>query len=584
MKKALFLLLLLTLLCGCSAPMAEPSTLPYTQRTQLTENELWYRLLDENGNVVSDMAYNRIRLTENFAVCYFKKDDIEQVRVLDYSGKQLGTDYDSVKQINYKDTAFLGKTYYAAVSGGNDNPRTYILNEYGEPAVDLPFNSYRFSPKGSDYNDGYDALYATVYGTKLCYEIADGDFVLRYRNIAGAFGTSVLDAKRTIYYRDTYEPSYGIRWNPYFEDIYSSTEIPFENRFILGEGNPQDISEYMQTLADENKNVLAKYSRIWFKLFYNGTYIGVAYAAPESAAECTDSDGSAPAPGYVFIDRDGKAVSPVYSQLSLPENGDIFTISSPDNEITATTGDKSEVTFSASKYTLREPTTFYLGTVEGIEVYMKIRRTGGTRPDLVYHFDGELNEIAEVPETEYTIVDKSGKKLITHPFYDFRFWEEGHPGSYEIYETPGIVGCYKGNEYIYKFVDGKFQLTYCGEAGTSKVSYDPAPDYVHTRYTYAAFETSYGLNDKEGNVIFEPIFSYITRAPLPGRFTAAINNIAREDGMQCCDTLFDENKNILCQYNSIVSMCCMTAHTSVWLHILVLTVRVMFCVTKTAKC
>lgn len=70
MKKALFLLLLLllTLLCGCSTSMAEPSALPYTQRTQLTENELWYRLLDENGNVVSDMAYNRIRLTENFAV------------------------------------------------------------------------------------------------------------------------------------------------------------------------------------------------------------------------------------------------------------------------------------------------------------------------------------------------------------------------------------------------------------------------------------------------------------------------------------------------------------------------------------
>lgn len=556
MKKALFLLLLLllTLLCGCSAPMAEPSALPYTQRTQLTENELWYHLLDENGNVVSDMAYNRIRLTENFAVCYFKNDGIEQVRVLDYSGKQLGMDYDSVKQINYKDTAFLGKTYYAAKYSDlhrRDYQMTYILNEYGEPAVDLPLSNYRFSPKGSDYNDGYDAFYATIYGTKLCYEIVNGDFVLRYRNIAGAFGTSVFGAKRTIYYRDTYEPSYGIRWNPYFEDIYSSTEIPFENRFILGEGNPQDISEYMQTLADENKNVLAKYSRIWFKLFYDGTYIGVAYAAPESAAECTDSDGNAPAPGYVFIDRDGKAVSPVYSQLSLPENGDIFTISSPDNEITATTGDKSEVTFSASKYTLREPTTFYLGTVEGIEVYMKIRRTGGTRPDLVYHFDGELNEITEVPETEYTIVDKNGKKLIDHPFYDFTFWEEGISGLFEIYETPGFVGCYKGNEYIYNFVDGKFQLTYYGEAGTSKVSYDPAPGYVHTRYTYAAFETHYGLNDKDGNVILKPIFSYIINAPLPGRFIAGTNNIAREDGYECCCTLFDENKNVLCQYNSI---------------------------------
>ena len=79
MKKtlSLSLLLLLTLLCGCSAPMVEPSALPYTQRTQLTENGLWYRLLDENGNVVSDMAYNRIRLTENFAVCYFKNDGIE---------------------------------------------------------------------------------------------------------------------------------------------------------------------------------------------------------------------------------------------------------------------------------------------------------------------------------------------------------------------------------------------------------------------------------------------------------------------------------------------------------------------------
>ena len=175
---------------------------------------------------------------------------------------------------------------------------------------------------------------------------------------------------------------------------------------------------------------------------------------------------------------------------------------------------------------------------------MKIRRTGGTRPDLVYHFDGELNEIAEVPETEYTIVDKNGKKLIDHPFYDFNFWEEGISGLFEIYETPGFVGCYKGNEYIYNFIDGKFQLTYCGEAGTSKVSYDPAPGYVHTRYTYAAFETHYGL-------ILEPIFSYIINAPLPGRFIAGTNNIAREDGYECCCTLFDENRNVLCQYNSI---------------------------------
>ena len=554
MKRLLPMLLLLMLLCGCEALSLAPSTLPYTQRTQQTENGLWYRLLDENGNIVSDMAYNRIRLTENFAICYFKKDGIEQVRILDYSGKQLGRDYDSVEQINYKDTAFLGKIYYAAKYSDlhrHSYQITYVLNEYGEPAVDLPLSSYRFSPKGSDHNDGYDAFYAALYGTKLCYEIIDGDFVFRYRNFAGTFGMSVFGAQRTIYYHDTYEPSYGIRWDPDFENIYSSTEIPFENRFLLGKGNPQDISEYTQTLADESQNVLAKYSRIRFKLFYDGTYIGIAYAAPESAAECIDSNGNAPEPGYVFIDRDGKAVSPVYPRLSLHENGDIFTVSSPDDKITATLGNKSKVVFSASKYTLHEPTTLYLGTVEGLEVYMKIRRTGGTRPDLLYHFDGEFNEIVEVPETEYTIVDKNDKKLIEHPFYDFNFWEEGIDGLFEIFETPGICGCYKGSEYIYNFIDGKFQLTSFGEAGALKVSYDPAPGYVHTQYTYAAFETHYGLNDKDGNVILEPIFSYIINAPFPGRFIAGTNNIAREDGMECYCTLFDENKNVLCQYNSI---------------------------------
>lgn len=552
MKKLLPILLLLMLLCGCSTPAAEPSALPYAQRVQQTENGLWYRLLDENGNVVSDMAYNHIRLTKNFAVCYFKKDGIEQVRVLDYSGKQLGRDYDSVEQIDYKNTFFLGKTYYAAAYGGDDNPRTYVLNEYGEPAVDLPLSSYCFSAKGNEENSDYDAFFATIYGTKLCYEIVDGDFVFRYRDIAGAFGTSVLGAKRTIYYHDTYTPSYGIRWDPWFENIYVSTEIPFENRFILGEGNIHDVYEYTQTLADENKNVLAKYNRIGFKLFYDGTYIGVAYAAPESTVECVDSDGNAPAPGFVFIDRDGKAVSPVYSWLSLPENGDIFTISSPDDEITATLDDKSEVTFSASKYTLREPTTFYLGTVEGIEVYMKIRRTGGTRPDLVYHFDGELNEIVEVPETEYTIVDKNGKKLIDHPFYDFRFWEEGNPESFEIYRTPGISGCYKGNDYVYNFVDGKFQITYYYEAGDFEAS-DYSHDYINTRYTYnTSFDDNrYGLKGKDGNIIFEPIFSRKIRIPFADRFIATTNNRDLMDSYEDCDTLFDKNKNILCQYNNI---------------------------------
>ena len=152
-----------------------------------------------------------------------------------------------------------------------------------------------------------------------------------------------------------------------------------------------------------------------------------------------------------------------------------------------------------------KPDDGYLGTIfyidSYIDIYKKAVETNETRPILIHNEDGVPNSIGEAPATEYWIVDKDGNNFIDHPFYDFSFFP------FIMDDPAGVFGVYKGNRYRYEFIDGHFKRTAFEESGVfGKTVYNNHPGYVPTRYCYETFESAYGISDKDGNVIFEPVF------------------------------------------------------------------------------
>ncbi len=185
----------------------------------------------------------------------------------------------------------------------------------------------------------------------------------------------------------------------------------------------------------------------------------------------------------------------------------------------------------------------YLGTVDETEIYKKAVETGEMRLDIVYGKDGVLNSIVEVPATEFWIIDKEENLLIEHPFYDMSFWENE------------IRGCYKGDWYRYIFADGKFELDVVDKAGEFELSGYLYPEdyenYIPILYNYVDYLPNFGLADKDGNIIFEPIFAYVLSIPFEDRVIGVTNNQSRNDGSYMFTTLFDFDKNIICTYSDI---------------------------------
>lgn len=189
-----------------------------------------------------------------------------------------------------------------------------------------------------------------------------------------------------------------------------------------------------------------------------------------------------------------------------------------------------------------------LGTVDNFGgIYQKVLTPSHARKVIVPGKDGVLNSVEEISAIEYMITDENGNELISHPFYDFEFFNAGE-------NEPAIVlGCYDGDSYGYSFINGCFQLTEYLAKGEYENSDKSVAGYVQTRYHYNVHFTYCGLNDLEGNVIFDPIFTVQVSIPFKDRFIGFTDN---ESGIPTSDgnsfsCLFDENKNILCTYSYI---------------------------------
>lgn len=191
-------------------------------------------------------------------------------------------------------------------------------------------------------------------------------------------------------------------------------------------------------------------------------------------------------------------------------------------------------------------------------IYKRAASANETRKELIEGENGTLSTIIDVPATVYWITDSEGRPLINHPF-DVVYYADSMPswGSYddtpkEYLELPVIMGCYRGDFYRYYLVDGAFVL----DAHRGYSCYDPRSDgaaygYIYTYYYYQTAGCKYGLNDSNGNVIFDPVFTDGIYIPFEDRFVGTINNLDWALPEEGYELLLDKDKNILAAYTSI---------------------------------
>lgn len=203
--------------------------------------------------------------------------------------------------------------------------------------------------------------------------------------------------------------------------------------------------------------------------------------------------------------------------------------------------------------------TDLLDKVPGIgAIYKKTASTNETHKEIVEGKNGTLNTAIDVPATVYWITDVEGHPLIDHPF-DIVYYADSMPdwGGHEdtpkeYLELPVIMGCYRGDFYRYYLVDGTFVL----DAHRGYSCYDPRSDgaaygYIYTYYYYQTAGCKYGLNDSNGNVIFDPVFTDGIYIPFEDRFVGTINNLDWALPEEGYELLLDKDKNILAAYTSI---------------------------------
>ena len=203
--------------------------------------------------------------------------------------------------------------------------------------------------------------------------------------------------------------------------------------------------------------------------------------------------------------------------------------------------------------------TDLLDKVPGIgAIYKKTASTNETHKEIVEGKNGTLNTAIDVPATDYWITDVEGHPLIDHPF-DIVYYADSMPdwGGHEdtpkeYLELPVIMGCYRGDFYRYYLVDGTFVL----DAHRGYSCYDPRSDgaaygYIYTYYYYQTAGCKYGLNDSNGNVIFDPVFTDGIYIPFEDRFVGTINNLDWALPEEGYELLLDKDKNILAAYTSI---------------------------------
>ncbi|MBR3610068.1 MAG: hypothetical protein IKL57_01200 [Oscillospiraceae bacterium] len=151
------------------------------------------------------------------------------------------------------------------------------------------------------------------------------------------------------------------------------------------------------------------------------------------------------------------------------------------------------------------------GDIDGFEIYTE-SFTEGKRQNLKFNSINTPN-LEEGPNTEYLINDSEGNVLIEQPFDYCELFAPVNMYSHPDYYT--ISGSHDGDIYKFIYKDGKFEEWIFEPAGeTGEIFFDC---YKLTRYCRNTEDFYYGINDFEGNIVFEPIYARI-EVPFSDRF------------------------------------------------------------------
>lgn len=268
-------------------------------------------LADKNGNVIFDIAYRGIGVTENG---YFVLNNHlgytiinpkgEQVAVYDnlscYTSYENGVDayYEASYFYNRPDAPYEAKKKYA---GGTEE--YWLLDK-------------NFQPIGESYDSlmlSEDGATATRNGS--LYNL-DKEGNVTEKKETGVFKTFFGKYQLTIWYDSWYngDESYGltdIDGNILYEQKYCKIEMPFEDRVVLYTGNNQSFLERAAALADAKGDIInTQFNMITYLVAKDG-YIGIA----RSFGPHSEVDVGCKEEGCWLIDKDGNRVSEKYKQI-----------------------------------------------------------------------------------------------------------------------------------------------------------------------------------------------------------------------------------------------------------------------------
>ncbi len=228
---------------------------------------------------------------------------------------------------------------------------------------------------------------------------------------------------------------------------------------------------------------------------------------------------------------------------------------SSESEEVSPESESSEAPMESEPDPEQKPLFSYLDTVDGIKMYKKAAENPTVHKTVILGTEGELNSLGEEISDEYFITDENGNPLIDHPFYDFILFPPGAAWG-SVYEDGWILrGHYDGDFYEYCFINGDFVLEKHEKKGEYTLDipdFNNTPfGYKRTRYYYGTHELYYqGVNDSEGNVIFEAIHNGMG-VPFEDRFLLGTGFGDGSSPEERAFTLVDIEGNSLVQFNLI---------------------------------
>ncbi len=304
----------------------QKTAFPYNDQYDLVHvsdvlsNQTMVGLADKNGEIVFDLIYSGIGITEKG---HFILNLKGYHLIISPDGNEIGR-YRGLEF--YQQDADGNGIHYDAADYRNQPAAPYLAVDYDRGRICRLLDE-DFNPVGDTYE--WMALTqtgATAVKNSTFYQLDQNGAVLSKKEPAVVktfFGKYQLHRSYDAYENGSI--TYGLfdeNGKVIYDQAYSMIEMPFEDRVLLFTGNYQNEAERAVILGDtEGYDIGDRYNTISFIAGGNG-YIGIARSfGPHFKAENTYYKA-----GCWLIDRDGNRISDKYLQIgnAVGKDGELY--------------------------------------------------------------------------------------------------------------------------------------------------------------------------------------------------------------------------------------------------------------------